>query len=125
MLPGAMDSDETLIPAIVGVAAQVARMFESALELLQEAQASVPAPSLEEVAEIRQGKRPLTREAYLLGLLQRALVGAENLATDLRALDEETLRNVHEIELSALELNALKEAVVRRSPGRRSPSEKA
>ena len=111
-----MDSDEKLIPALVGVAAQVAQMFESALELLQEAQASVPAPGLEEVAEMRQGKRPLTREAYLLGLLQRALVGTENLASDLRALDEETLRNVHEIELSALEFNAMEEAVVRRSP---------
>lgn len=110
-----MDSDEKLIPAIVGVAAQVARMFELALELLQGAQALVPAPSLEEVAEMRQGKWPLTREAYLIGLLQRALVGTENLASDLRTLDEETLRNVHEIELSALDFNAMKEAVVRRS----------
>ncbi len=110
-----MDSDDKLMRAIVGVAAQVARMFESALELLQEAQASVPAPTLEEVAEMRQGKRPLTREAYLLGLFQRALVGAENLASDLGAVDEESLSRVHEIDLSSLELNAIEEAVVRRA----------
>lgn len=111
-----MDSDDKLMPALVGMAAQAARMFESALELLQEAQASVPAPTLEEVAEMRLGQRPLTREAYLLGLFQRALVGAENLTSDLGAVDEETLRSVHEFELSALEFNAMEEAVVRRAP---------
>lgn len=111
-----MDSDEKLMTALMGVAAQVAQMFESALELLQEAQASVPVPTLQEVVEMRRGKRPLTREAYLLGLLQRVLVGTENLASDLGAIDEETLSRVHEIDLSSLELNAIEEAVARRTP---------
>ena len=114
-LPGAMDSDEKLMTAIVGAAAQAAGMFESAMELLEEAQASVPAPTLQEVAEMRQGKWPVTREAYLLGLFQRVLVATENLASDLRAIDEETLSRVHEIDLSALELNAMEEAVARRA----------
>lgn len=111
-----MNSDTKLMTVLIGVAAQVAQMFESALELLQEAQASVPVPTLEEVAEMRQGKRPLTREAYLLGLFQRVLVGTENLASDLWAVDEETLGRVHEIDLSSLELNAIEEAVARRAP---------
>lgn len=110
MLPGTMASDETLIPALVSATAQVARIIESALELLQEAQASVPAPSLEEVAEMRQGRRPLTREAFLLATLQRAMIDAENLASDLRGIDE-GLRKVHEVRLTAPEFNALEEAV--------------
>lgn len=111
-----MATDDTFIPALLGVAAQAARMFESALELLQEAQASIPAPTLDEVAEMRQGRRPITREAYLLGVFQRALVGAENLASDLGTLDEDLLRNVQEVDLSALELNAIEEAAARRAP---------
>jgi hypothetical protein len=112
-----MTNDPKPLPALLGTAAQVAQtMFESALELLQEVQALVPAPTLEEIAEMRQGKRPLTREAFLLGLLQRIVVGAENLASDLRAIDEDTLRNVHELELSAIEFNAMEEAVTRRMP---------
>lgn len=104
-----MASDENLIPTLAGVAA----MFEAAMSLLLKAQASVPVPSLKEIAEMRQGKRPLTREAFLAGLLQRSLVGAENLASDLQAIDEEALSHVHEFELTALEFNAMEEAAVR------------
>jgi hypothetical protein len=42
------------------------------------------------------------------------VVGAENLASDLRAIDEDILRNVHEFDLSALEFNAMEEAASRR-----------
>ena len=99
---------------LVHTAKQVVRMFDAAVEILQEAQMTIPAPSLEEVAEIRQGKRPLTKEAYLLGLFQRSIVAAENLASDLRATDQETLRNVQKMRLSMMELNALEEAVAER-----------
>jgi hypothetical protein len=111
-------SDSEDLPEIVHAAEEVARLFEAGLEILQAAQATIPAPSLEEVAKIREGKQPLTREAYLLGLFQRAILGAENLASDLRTLDLETLRNVHELELSGVELNAIEEAVAER---RRKP----
>ena len=105
------------LEGLVKTAEEVGRMLEAALEILQAAQATVPAPTLEEVAEIRQGSRPLSREAYLLGAFQRIIVGAENLASDLRAIDLETLRNVHELQLSGVELNAVEEAVIERSRG--------
>src|SRR5215212_10238029 len=75
---------------IVGTVEQAVQMFEAALEILQDAQLTIPAPTLEEVAEIRQGKRPLTQETYLLGSFQRAILAAENVASDLRAIDLET-----------------------------------
>ena len=109
-------SSEDLL-RIVGTAEQVAQMLEAALEILQAAQSAIPAPTLEEVAEIRQGKRPLTQEAYLIGNLQRAILGAENVVSDLRAIDLETLRNVHELSLSGLELNAIEQAVAERAQG--------
>ena len=88
--------------------------MEEALEILQAAQSSIEAPTLEEVAEIRDGKRPVTPEAYTLGMLQRAILEAENVASDFRALDEKTLRKVHELRLSGADLNAIEEAVAER-----------
>jgi hypothetical protein len=107
-------SSEDLL-RIVGTAEQVAQMLEAALEILQAAQSAIPAPTLEEVAEIRLGKRPLTQEAFLIGSLQRIMLGAENMVSDLRAIDLETLRNVHELLLGDVELNAIGEAVAERA----------
>ena len=106
--------ETTSIPTLVKVAAIATQMFETAMEILQEAEALLPVPTLEEIAEMRRKERPLTREAYLLGLLQRIVVGAENLASDLRIVDEDILRNVHEFDLSALEFNAMEEAAAGR-----------
>jgi hypothetical protein len=100
---------------IVGTVEQAVQMFEAALEILQDAQMTIPAPTLEEVAEIRQGKRPLTQEIYLLGSFQRAILAAENVASDLRAIDLETLRKVHKLHFSGLELNAVEQAVAERT----------
>ena len=108
-------SNPSPMPALMETAVRSAQMlFSSAFDLLQEVQALVPAPTLEEIAEMRERKRPLTREAFLLGLLQRVLVGAENLASDLQVIDEEILRDVHQLQLSALEFNAMEEAVTER-----------
>jgi hypothetical protein len=107
-------SSEDLL-RIVGTAEQVAQMLEAVLEILQAAQSAIPAPTLEEVAEIRLGKRPLTQEAFLIGSLQRIMLGAENMVSDLRAIDLETLRNVHELLLGEVELNAIGEAVAERA----------
>jgi hypothetical protein len=107
-------SSEDLL-RIVGTAEQVAQMLEAALEILQAAQSAIPVPTLEEVAEIRLGKRPLTQEAFLIGSLQRIMLGAENMVSDLRAIDLETLRNVHELLLGDVELNAIGEAVAERA----------
>lgn len=103
------------MPALMETAVRSAQsLFSAAFDLLQEVQSLVPAPTLDEIAEMRQRKRPLTREAFLLGLLQRVLVGAENLASDLQSVDEEILRDVHHIQLSALDFNAMEEAVTER-----------
>ncbi len=107
-------SSEDLL-RIVGTAEQVAQMLEAALEILQTAQSTIPAPTLQAVAEIRQGKRPLTQEAFLIGSLQRIMLGAENMVSDLRAIDLETLCNVHELLLGDVELNAIGEAVAERA----------
>lgn len=106
---------ETTLPTLVNLAAIAAQMFETATDLLQEAEVLLPVPALEEIAEMRQKKRPLTREAYLLGLLQRVAVGAENLASDLRTVDEDILSRVHEFDVTPLEFNAMEEAIVRRT----------
>ena len=109
---------------IVGTAEEVAQMLEAALEILQAAQSAIPAPTLEEVAEIRLGKRPLTQEAFLIGSLQRIMLGAENMVSDLRAIDLETLRNVHELLLGDVELNAIEEAVAERAQKGERPRER-
>jgi hypothetical protein len=100
---------------VVFAAQELVRMLDAAVEILQAAQATIPAPSLEEVAEMRQGRQPLTPEAYLLGLLHRSILAAENLASDLRAVDPEMLRSVHELRLSGIELNAIEQAVNERN----------
>ena len=110
-----MSSSSEDLLRIVGTAEQVAQMLEAALEILQAAQSAIPAPTLEEVAEIRLGKRPLTQEAFLIGSLQRIMLGAENMVSDLRAVDLETLRNVHELLWGDVELNAIEEAVAERA----------
>ena len=106
-------SSEDLL-RIVGTAEQVAQMLEAALEILQTAQSTIPAPTLAEVAQIRQGKRPLTQEAFLLGSLQRVILAVENVTSDLQAIDLETLRNVHELLLGDVEFNAIEQAVAER-----------
>lgn len=107
-------SSENLL-RIVGTVEQVVQMFEAALEILQATQSTIPAPTLGEVAEIRLGKQPLTRDAYLLGSFQRVILAAENVASDLQAIDLETLRNVHELSLSDVELNAIEQAATERT----------
>ena len=100
---------------IASAAAQVVQMLEAGLEILQAAQACVPVPAPEELAAIRTGEQPLTQAAFLLGLFQRAIVNAENLVSDLRSVDMETLSNLQDLRLSMLELNAIEEAVAERS----------
>jgi hypothetical protein len=92
----------------------LAQLFDIAVETLQTAQRSIPAPTLEEVAVMRRGEKPLTPAAYLLGRFHSSLLAAENLASDFREIDLETLGNVHELELSEVELNAIEQAVKER-----------
>jgi hypothetical protein len=112
MKAGPIDFD-FFLPQFLRVLERLVETFDATFEVLEWAESLVPAPTLEEAGEMRQGKRPLTREAYLIGLLQRCALGAENLASDLR-IDQETLRRVHELDSSQMELDAMVAAVARR-----------
>ena len=107
-------SDSQDFSEVVRATKEVVQMLEAALEILQTAQSIIPAPTLGEVADMRLGKRPLTPEAYLIGNLQRVILGAENVVSDLRVIDLKTLRNVNKLNLSGVELNALEQAVTER-----------
>src|SRR5215207_9612645 len=84
---GAEVSDSQDVSEVVRAAKEVVQRLEAALEILQTAQSIIPAPTLGEVADMRLGKRPLTQEAYLIANLQRVLLGAENVVSDLRVID--------------------------------------
>lgn len=84
-----------------------ADVLDRVAQILQEAQLSLPLPTREEITELRRGG-PLSKEAYLLGLLQRVILSAENAASDLRTgIDPETLNNLDQIRLSVVEINAI------------------
>jgi len=116
-------SDSRDVSEVVRAAKEVVQRLEAALEILQTAQSIIPAPTLGEVADMRLGKRPLTREAYLIANLQRVILGAENVVSDLRVIDLKTLRNVNKLHLSGVELNALEQAVTERMQQGERPRE--
>ena len=60
-----------------------ATLLEETAEALQQGQALLAVPSEAEIAAMRQGEAPLTREAYLMSLLQAASARVENVAQDL------------------------------------------
>ena len=91
-----------------------ADVLDRVAQILQEAQLSLPLPTREEIADLRRGG-PLSMEAYLLGVLQRVILSAENAASDLRAgIDPDTLKNINEIRLSVVEINAIETALQER-----------
>jgi hypothetical protein len=51
---------------------------------LERAQADLPAPSMEELAEMEKGVRAVSPEAHLLGVLQAATSQLESVEDDLR-----------------------------------------
>jgi hypothetical protein len=104
---------DLVLPVMLRVVQRLVETFDMSMEVLEWLESQVPAPTMEEAGEMRQGKRLLSREAYLIGLLQRCAIGAENLASDLR-IDEATLSRVHELDVSVLELDAMAQAVARR-----------
>jgi hypothetical protein len=99
---------------VVTLARGLVSLFETAVEPLQKALEVIPAPTLEEVAEMRRRVRPLTPAVYLLGFFHRSLLAAENLASDFRELDLKTLGKVHKMELSEVEFNEIEQAVAER-----------
>jgi hypothetical protein len=87
-------------------------ILEEAVEVFRGALALLPLPTLEEVAEMRAGKRPLTTEAYLAGVLQRCMVDLENVVSDIQdSTKKSVLRKVAKLRLSEMEYNEIKAAV--------------
>lgn len=91
-----------------------AEVLERVTQILQEAQDALPPPDPEEVALLREGGS-LSVAAYLIGLLQRAVMSTENAASDLRTgLDAETLAVLDQMRPSAVEINAIESALQER-----------
>lgn len=70
--------------------------------IVQEAQSRLPRPSREDVEEVRSGRRPMTRDEYLLARLQRVVVTLENVASDLRVDLEYGFEPGIEVDINAL-----------------------
>lgn len=103
---------ETL-PAILKTLSKRAAVLDQEVEVLQSAQAQIPLPSLTQVARMRAGTLPVSRYAYLLGQLQRAMVMIENVSSDLRTDLEHGCESPDSAELVEADFNAI-EAAVRR-----------
>ena len=106
---------ETL-PSILEILAKQVETLEVEVEVLQTAQAQIPLPSLTQVARMRTGTLPLSRHAYLLGRLQRAIVTIENVASDLRTDLEQGFADPDSLDLVEADFNAIEAAVTRLIP---------
>jgi len=106
---------ETL-PSILETLAKQVEALDEEVEVLQSAQTRVPLPSLTQVARMRRGTLPVTRHAYLLGRLQRAIVMLENVASDLRTDLEHGYEDPESVDLVEADFNAIEAAVARLTP---------
>jgi hypothetical protein len=110
------DFETVTLPSILELLAKQVETLEVEVEVLQTAQAQIPLPSLTQVARMRTGTLPLSRHAYLLGRLQRAIVMIENVASDLRTDLEHGYADPETVELVEADFNAIEAAVTRLIP---------
>jgi hypothetical protein len=110
------DFDERTLPKILEMLDRQVESLDLEVEALQAAQALVPPPSPLQVARMRDRALPVSRTAYLLGRLQRAIVAVENVASDLRMDLEHGFRDVESFDLVDADYNAIEEAVARLTP---------
>jgi hypothetical protein len=101
------------LPSILETLARQIETLDVEVEVLQSAQSRIPLPSLTQVARMRTGTLPLSRHAYLLGRLQRAIVMIENVASDLRTDLEHGYANPGSVELVEADFNAIEAAIAR------------
>jgi hypothetical protein len=107
---------DSALPGIQDVLARKAGDLDVAVEALQDLQARIPPPSPRELAWMRSGARPLSRAAYMLGRLQRAMVVVENVAADLRADADTAAVDLPDAgDLGEADFNAIQAAADRRS----------
>jgi hypothetical protein len=110
------DFESETLPSILEILAKQVEALDLEVEVLQSAQALIPFPSLTQVARMRTGALPLSRYAYLLGRLQRAIVAIEDVASDLRADLEHGFEDFESVELVEADFNAIEAAVTRLIP---------
>jgi hypothetical protein len=108
--------ESDILPSILETLAKQVETLDVEVEVLQSAQARIPLPSLTQVARMRSGTLPLSRHAYLLGRLQRAIVTIENVASDLRTDLEHGYTNPASANLVEADFNAIEAAVTRLRP---------
>ena len=108
--------DAEILPKILEMLDRQLESLELEVEVLQAAQAMVPPPSRLQVARMRERALPMSRAAYLLGRLQRAIVAVENVASDLRTDLEHGFGDVEHVELVEADYNAIEEAITRLTP---------
>jgi hypothetical protein len=104
------------LPSILEILEKQVESLDLEVEVLQSAQSLIPLPSLTQVARMRTGALPLTRYAYLLGRLQRAIVMLENVASDLRTDLEHGYADPEKAELVEADFNAIESAVTQLIP---------
>lgn len=89
----------------------VVRTLRRTLKVLRRIQASVPAPSPEEVRDIQEGKGPLTRETVLYVLLNGTSESIEYFVSALEGVDLEFLEKLHELSLGGVDFEAMNQAI--------------
>jgi hypothetical protein len=77
-------SGETTVKEAIREVRREAGRLRAVRRVLEQMQAAVAAPSPEELAEMAKGVRPLSAEAHLLGVLEEAIAGLENVENGLR-----------------------------------------
>jgi hypothetical protein len=108
--------EPVVLPQILEILKKETESLDLEVEVLQAAQALIPLPSRTQVARMRRGTLPLSRAAYMLGRLQRAIVTLENVASDLRADLEHSFGDVETVDLVEADFNAIEAAVARLTP---------
>lgn len=104
------------LPSILETLAKRVEALDREVEVLQSAQSRIPLPSLTQVTYMRRGTLPVSRYAYLLGRLQRAIVTLENVASDLRTDLEHGYDDPGSVDLLEADFNAIEAAVTRLLP---------
>ena len=109
--------EKQTLPRILELLERQVESLDLEVEALQAAQAMVATPpSPLQVARMRERALPVSRAAYLLGRLQRAIVAVENVASDLRMDLEHGFQDVESFELLEADYNAIEEAIARLTP---------
>ncbi len=106
-----MEADRCLEELLASLEAE-ASSLERIVGSLQDAQRKLAEPPEEEIEAFRRGERPLGLDAYLLYLIQVAIIGAENTASDLQTgLEAEALAQLDAIEPSPQIVNTIRSAI--------------